>query len=120
MIKENLNNMPYKAFLDFYVEKAYIPYTIVFRYNGRVFELDNCGDDPAYKPATTNSLKRDNSTYEFFEVLDYEKGENHTLAHPGPSYLYANLESAINNLRVDGASFKEIYESPNSDIIDIS
>jgi hypothetical protein len=120
MIKTDLNNMSYPAFLDFYVEKAYIPYTIVFRYKGRVFELDNCGNDPTYQPVAINSLKRDKSTYEFFELIDYDKGENHSSSRQGPSYFYRSLKRAITDLKIDGASFQEIYDSPDSEIIDIS
>lgn len=103
MIKEDLN-LSYKDFLTQYVVKPIMDYCISFKFRGNIYQFDFY-----FAP------KNDDGTTKYYFVshgLDWNKNEKRT--------LYKNLSEAIKEARIDELTFEEVYNSSESELIDIS
>ena len=103
MIREDLN-IDYKDFLKQYVISPICDYTISFTYRGKIYQFDYVG-----VPQKNNGK----TAYDFISYenkWDMLKSREH----------FKSLNDAIKNARFEGKQFEEIYNSDDSELIDIS
>lgn len=105
MIREDLN-LTFEEFLNEYVEKPIYDFCISFRFKNKIYQFDY--PEP---PAPTNIPGK--TPYDFIEYYgEWEKEEKRI--------SYKNLDEAIKKTRIDGLTFEEVYNSDESELIDIS
>ncbi len=103
MIKEDFN-LDYKDFKKEYVVSPVYDFTISFSFKGRYYQFD-----------FVNVLKnKDGSTA--YDFIAYDSDWN----SPFVRNRYKNLKDAIDNAKIEGLSFEEVYNSVDSYLIDIS
>ena len=103
MLKEDLN-LDYKDFLKQYVTSPICDYTISFSYNNRYYQFDFVGVPK----------NNDGSTAYDFIAYEGQWDSKYTKEH------YKSLKIAISKVKIENLSFEEIYNSPGSELIDIS
>lgn len=108
MIKEEVNNMSYEDFLKEYVLKTEYAYNFVFTYKGKTYQFDYDFDT---HPKINGVLPRRFFVYSSTDIMTYE-----VLS----CTWYSSFLEAINSVKIEGKSFKEIYHDPDSEIIDLN
>ncbi len=103
MIKEDLN-LDYKDFLKQYVISPICDYTISFSYKGDYYQFDFVGV-PQNKDGVT--------AYDFIAYAD----KWNTITN---RIHFKSLKEAITKAKINDKSFEEIYNSEDSELIDIS
>lgn len=103
MIKEDLG-LEFTDFLKQYVILPICEYTISFSFRGRCFQF-NCLGTPKNKDGSTS-----------YEFISYKSDWNSDYK----IIKFKSLKEAVEKAVIDGVSFKEVYESPESELIDIS
>lgn len=99
-------DITYDKFLEEYVKKPYMDFCISIRYKNHIYQFDF---DEKSKPTDIPGK----TPYKFvIWEKDWEKVISRT--------WYKNLMDAINYARFEGLTFKEIYDSDDSELIDIS
>ena len=98
MIKENFN-LDYKDFVKQYVTSPIYDFT-----KGKIYQFDFVGV-PKNKDGST--------AYDF---VSYESDWN----SPSQRQRFKSLKEAIDNVYIGGMKFEEIYNSSESDLIDVS
>ena len=99
-------NMTNDEFINKYVKKPYMDFCISFRYKNKMYQFDFNG---VYKPTDIPGK----TPYDF---VVWEKDWKYEISRTP----YKNLMEAITNARFEGLTFKEIYDSDDSELIDIS
>ena len=104
MIKEDLNMMDYQQFIKEYVISPLYEVTISFSYKDKYYQFDFVG-----VPKNPDG----SIAYDFVFYDKHWDSERH-VEH------YRSLKEAIEKARIEGMTFEEVYNSPESEIIDIS
>lgn len=103
MIRKDLN-LDYRDFLKQYVISPICDYTISFSYKGNYYQFDYF-DVPKNKNGST--------AYDFISYSDkWTKITNRI--------HFSSLKEALNETKIDGKSFEDIYNCEDSELIDIS
>ena len=103
MIREDLN-LEYRDFLKQYVISPICDYTISFSYKGNYYQFDFV------------NVSQNNSGVTAYDFISYQDRWNVISSRVS----YKSLKEAILNIKIDGKSFEEIYNSVESELIDIS
>lgn len=103
MLREEIG-FEYKDFLKEYVISPMYDVTISFKYKNRIYQFDFVG---------VPKNKNGSTAYDFVEY-EFDWNSDSIRTH------YKSLKEAIEKAKIDGKSFAEIYNEPESEIIDIS
>lgn len=103
MIKEDFN-LEYKNFIKQYVTSPIYDFTISFIFRGKIYQFDYV-DVPRNKDGTT--------AYDF---VSYESG----WCSQSKRVHFKSLKDAIDKIKIEGLTFEEIYNSQESELIDVS
>lgn len=104
MIRDDVE-LEYEDFIEQYVRKPIMEYTISFSFNGRIYQFD-----------FVNAPQKKDGLHKYYFVS--HEGGWETKAQ---RTLYDSLEKAIESARFeDKFVFKDVYYSDLSDLIDIS
>ena len=103
MIKEDLN-LDYKDFIKQYVTSPICEYTFSFSYKGNFYQFDYVGVP-----------KNDDGSIAY-DFISYADGWNIVLSR----VRFGSLKDALSKAKIEGKCFEEIYNSEDSELIDIS
>ena len=103
MIKEDVN-LSYKDFLKQYVISPICDYTISFSYKGNYYQFDYV-NVPKNKDGTT--------AYDFISYTDNWNVITSRMR-------FKSLKEALSKSEIDGKTFEQVFNSNDSELIDIS
>lgn len=103
MIREDLN-LSYKEFLKQYVISPICDYTISFSYKGNYYQFDF---------VNVLQIKDGVTAYDF---ISYKNKWNDEVSR----IHFKSLKDALEKARIENKSFEEVYNSVDSELIDIS
>ena len=105
MLKEEIE-LPFDEFCKKYVKEAMYDYCISFKFRGVIYQFDY--PEP---PGPTNIPNK--TPYDFIVYEGDWKKEISRIS-------FKNLKEAIDNVRIDGLTFEEVYNHEESELIDLS
>lgn len=103
MLEDDIG-MPYDDFVKQYVKETCIDWSISFKYKDKIYQFCYWENGPTDIAGAT--------PYDFLVFDDQWNLES--------AFQYTNLNEAIEKASVGGASFREVYSSEDSELIDIS
>lgn len=103
MIREDFK-LEYKEFIKQYVTSPIYDFTISFSFRGRYYQFDFV-NVPKNKDGST--------AYDF---VSYESNWD----SPSKRERFKSLKAAIEQVRIEGLTFEEVFNSPESELIDAS
>lgn len=108
MIKNNLNGISFKQFLEEYVIHPDYWMTFTFSYNGKSYQFDY---DVLKHPEKENKMPYCFVVY---------SSEDQTSCVVLSITWYSSFFEAISKVKMEGKSFEEIYNDPDSEVIDLN
>ncbi|MBO5577775.1 MAG: hypothetical protein J5955_01530 [Bacilli bacterium] len=103
MIREDFN-LEYKEFVKQYVTFPICDFTISFTFKGKYYQFD----------FVNVPKNEDGSTA--YDFVSYESGWD----SPSKRERFKSLKTAIEQARIEGLTFEEVFNSPESELIDAS